>query len=65
LLTHEEGKNPQLRSGTEPVSMEEVQSFKQTRGTTAQPCLKQHKDNIPEIGYQIALQTGTGTSLEI
>jgi len=30
LLTHEQGKNPQVGSGTEPVSKEEGQGFKQT-----------------------------------
>jgi len=39
LLTHEEGKNPQEGSGTELVSKEEGQGFKQTGGTTAKSCL--------------------------
>ena len=32
LLTHEEGKNPQVGSGIEPVSKEEGQDAKQTGG---------------------------------
>ena len=49
--------------GTEPVSKEEGQGFKQTGGTTAKPCLE--RDNIPEISARIVLQTGARTSLEI
>jgi len=37
LLTHEEGKSPQVGSGTEPVSKEEGQGFKQTGRTAAKP----------------------------
>jgi len=62
LLTHEEGKNPQVGSGTEPVSKEEVQGFKQTWGTVAKPCLEQ--DNIAETGARIVVQTGARRSLE-
>jgi len=62
LLTHEEGKNPQVRSGTEPVSKEEGQGFKQTRGTAAKPCLEEY--NIPETGARTVLQTGARRSLE-
>jgi len=40
FLTHEEGKNPQVGSGTEPVSKEEGQGFQQTGGTGAEPCLE-------------------------
>jgi len=65
LLTHEEGKNPQVGLGTEPVSKEERQGFKQTGGTTAKPRLEQDKDNIPEIGTKIVLQIGAKISLEI
>ena len=38
LFTHEEGKNPQVGSGTEPISKEEGQGFRQIGGTTARPC---------------------------
>ena len=61
LLTHE-GKNPQVGSGTESVSKEEGQGFKQTGGTVAKPCLEQ--DNILETGARTVLQTGARTSLE-
>jgi len=62
LFTHEEGKNPQVGSGIEPVSKEEGQGFKQTRETTTEPCLEQ--DNIPETGAKTVLQIGAKTSLE-
>jgi len=64
LLTHEEGKNPQVGLGTEPSSKEERQGFKQTGGTTAKSSLEQDKDNVLEIGAKIILQTGARTSLE-
>ena len=40
LLTYEEGKNSQVGSGTELVSKEEGQVFKQTGDTTAKPYLE-------------------------
>jgi len=40
LLTHEEGKNPHVGPGTEPVSKKEGQGDKQTEGTTAEPYLE-------------------------
>jgi len=64
LLTHEEGKNSQEGSGTEPISKEEGQGFKQIGGTTRKSCLEQDKDNIPETGVKTVLQTGARTSLE-
>ena len=50
--------------GTESVSKEEGQGFKQTGVTTAKPCSKQDKDNIPETGARTVLQTGARRSLE-
>jgi len=50
--------------GTELVSKEEGQGFKQTGVTTAKPCSKQDKDNIPETGAKTVLQIGARTSLE-
>ena len=65
LLTHEEGENPQVRSGTEPVYKEEGQGDKQIGETAVEPCLEQNKDNNSEIGSRTVLQTGAGTSSEI
>jgi len=62
LLTHEEGKNPQVGSATEPVSKEEGQGFKQTGGTAAKPYLEQN--NIVETGARTVVKTGARTSLE-
>jgi len=56
LLTHEEGRNPQVGSGTEPVSKEEGQGFKQAGGTAAKPYLEQ--GNIAETGARTSLETG-------
>jgi len=58
LLTHEEGKNSQVGSGTEPVSTKEGQCDKQIGGTAAEPYLEQNKDNIPKTGSRTILQTG-------
>jgi len=40
LFTHEEGKNPQVGSGIEPVSKKEGQGFKQIGETAAKPYLE-------------------------
>ena len=64
LLTHEEGKNPQVGSGIEPVSKEEGQGDKQTGRTAAEPCLEQNKDNNSETVSRTFLQTGAGINSE-
>jgi len=65
LLTHEEGKNLEMGSGTEPVSKEEGQGDKQTGGIADELCLEQNKDNISEAGSKTVLQTGASTSSKI
>ena len=46
LMLMHEGKCSAERSGAEHVSKEEWQRDKQTRGTAAEPCLGQNKENI-------------------
>ena len=64
LLKHEEGKNSQVGSGSEPIFKEEGQGVKQTGGTTAETCLEKDKDNIPDTGTRTVLQTGASTRSE-
>jgi len=60
LVLMHKGKCSEEGSRPEPVSKEEWQGDKQIGGTTAEPCLEQNKDNIPETIPRI-LQTGVGT----
>jgi len=57
LVLMHEGKCSEEGSRPEPISKEEWQGDKQTRGIAAEPCLEQNKDNIPETGPRI-LQIG-------
>jgi len=64
LLAHEEGKNPQVGSGTKPVSKEEGQGFKKQGELLLYPVWSSIRIIFPEIGVRTVLQTGASTSLE-
>ena len=64
LSNHEQGKNPQEGSDTEPDSNVDQQASDQTGKISAEPCLQQRTTESPESGVRTGTETGPVTVSE-